>query len=239
MAVRHGAYDPEVATILLHPLPLDGSAWDSVAEQCAGDVEVVPSLYHLGETLREWASAVLDLMATGSHTVIGNSVGASCAAEIAYLAPDRVDRLVLVGGKLGHRPEPNLRDEAVRTLLEEGVEPAWATYWRPLFGPEADCDLIDTAQQRAIALGVDDIVRGVRAFHGRTDRSDLCDRWRGRLDVVSGAQDRSPSVAAASTALHHAAEGQLHVLDGIGHYVPLEAPGPLAGIINRGAVHRL
>lgn len=231
MRIWDRPYASIVATILLHPLPLDGWVWSEVAERGPGEVVVVPSLYDLGDSMGEWASAVLDLVPAGAHTIVGNSVGASCAAEIAHLAPDRVSRLVLVGGKLGHRPEPELRDEAIGVLVDQGLDSAWTRYWEPLFGPHADSDLIEAARRRAVSLSVDDVVRGVVAFHGRADRSDLCERWRGRLDVVCGEHDRAPSIAAASAAIHGGADRHLHVLDGMGHYVPLEAPDRLAALL--------
>lgn len=217
--------------MLLHPLPLDGSVWDDVATRLSGEVAIVPSLYALGDTMGEWAAAVLDLLGPGTHTVVGNSVGASCAAEVAHLAPDRVHRLVMIGGKLGHRPEPALRDEAVTTLSEEGLDAAWARYWQPLFGPLAEPDVVERSRQRLLTHDVDDIIRGVRVFHGRADRSGLHERWSGRLDVVSGSHDQSPSPEAAALALEGAGDAQLHLVEGVGHYVPLEAPGRLAEML--------
>ncbi len=220
-----------MATVFLHPLPVDGWAWSKVADRIDGHVQVIPSLYGLGETMAEWASAVVDTLDSGPHTIVGNSIGASCAAEVAHLDPDRVERLVIVSGKLGHRPEPALLDEALRVLAEEGLAAAWTKYWEPLFGPSADSGLVEAARQRLLALDVDDVARGVRVFHGRADRTELCKTWSGRLDVVSGAYDRSPTPAVASRGLEWARDGESHVVAGVGHYVPLEAPNELVDIL--------
>ena len=176
-----------MTVVFLHPLPLDGSVWNEVVDLIDDELDVVPSLYALGETMHEWASAVVDQLGAGPHTIVGNSVGASCAVEIAHLVPDRVERLVVVGGKLGHRPEPDLRDAAISVLADEGV----------------------------------------RVFHGREDRSDLCEGRKGVLEFVSGENDRSPPPPTV---------GQPHIIENIGHYVPLEAPARLAEIILNGAV---
>lgn len=226
-----------VATVFLHPLPVDGSVWGPVANQIDSEVLVVPSLYRLGETMTEWASAVAELAGRGPHTIVGNSIGASCAAEVAHIVPECVDRLVIVGGKLGHRPEPGVRDEAVRTLGEQGLDAAWLRYWAPLFGPHAKRELVEATRRRMLGLNVEDIVRGVRVFHGREDRSGLCKVWRGRLDVVSGAYDRSPTPDSAAAGLPLAREGQMHVVAGVGHYVPLEAPDDLVEVLLRRSSH--
>lgn len=226
-----------MSTVFLHPLPVDGSVWGMVADRIDGDVVVVPALYDLGETMSEWASAVVDLIGRGPHTIVGNSIGASCGAEIAHLAPDRVERLVMVGGKIGHRPEPDVRDEALRVLAEQGLDAAWVRYWKPLFGPSADEELVEASRQRLLGLNVEDIARGVRVFHGREDRTELCMRWRGRLDMISGAHDRSPTPATAAAGLERAADGQFHTVAGAGHYIPLEAPDALVDILLHCADH--
>jgi hypothetical protein len=53
--------------------------------------------------------------------VVGNSVGGSCALEVARAAPDQVEAVVLVGAKAGVRPDPALRAEAVGTLADGGI----------------------------------------------------------------------------------------------------------------------
>ncbi len=166
-----------MVVVLLHPLPLDGSVWDEVVGELVDEPLIVPSLYALG---------------------------ASCAAEVAYVAPDRVERLVIVGGKLGHRPEPSLRDEALRVVGEEGPDAAWARYWRPLFGRAVDETAVTTARRCLFDQQPDDIMRGLRVFHGRHNRFDLCDRWGGRLDVVGGAEDPAPTPVVAARALERA-----------------------------------
>ena len=122
--------------VLLHPLPLDSSVWPEqvtgLAERC-----IAPDLYSLGDDIEDWARAVLDLAGDAPLSVVGNSVGGSCAIELALLAPEKVTALVLIGTKAGHNPEPGFRDQVLRLLDDEGVEAAWDRYWRPLFDPHA------------------------------------------------------------------------------------------------------
>ena len=82
--------------VLLHPLPLDGSVWDDEMRALSPRT-LAPTLYDLGDTISEWAEAVLDLAGPGPLVLVGNSVGGSCAVEVAHLAPERV-RAVVLGG---------------------------------------------------------------------------------------------------------------------------------------------
>ncbi len=215
--------------LLLHPLPLDGSIFADDLRSL-GDVCVAPTLYGAGDDIGTWADAALAAVGEGPLVVVGNSVGGSCAIEVAYNAPSRVRALVLCGAKAGHRPEPALRDEALRVLADDGAGAAWDRYWRPLFGPHAAADLVDRARSTAVAIGAPALAAGVRAFHGRPDRSDFVDAWPGRVHVVAGEYDTAPAIERqrADAARMRAT---FHVIAGVGHYVPIEAPGELAAIV--------
>lgn len=219
--------------VLLHALPFDGRMWH--AERDAVTVPpgpmLAPTLYGLGTTLEERAQSVLDLAGGDDPlVVVGCSVGGSCALEIAHAAPHRVAGIVLIGAKAGVRPEPALRDDAVRVLTEEGLAAAWDRYWRPLFGPSTPAALLDRARHLALDQDVDDIVRGVRAFHDRRDRSEFARDWPGPLVVVSGAHDRSPSPATTAP-LGAGPNRAFHLVERSGHYVNLERPAELRTIL--------
>lgn len=218
--------------VLLHALPFDATMWRGEFDL---DVEstVAPTLYGLGDTLAAWAAAVLDLAGDGPLLVVGNSVGGSCAIELARLAPDRVAAIVLVGAKAAVRPEPAVRDEAIRRLSERGMAAAWPKYWKPLFGPHTHPDVVAFARRIAFAQPVDDVIRGVRVFHDRADRADVARTWPKPLVVVSGDHDRSPSPATAAALAASAPRGRLHVVEDCGHYVSLERTLELEKILQR------
>jgi pimeloyl-ACP methyl ester carboxylesterase len=218
--------------VLLHALPLDATMWRGEIDV---DVEstVAPTLYGLGETLTEWAAAVLDVAGDGPLLVVGNSVGGSCAVEIARLAPDRVAAIVLVGAKAAVRPDPAARDAAIRLLAEGGMAAAWPKYWKPLFGPHAPPEVVASARRIAFSQPLDDVIRGVRAFHDRRDRSDVARAWPKPLIVVSGEHDRSPPLAITTTLAASAPRGRLHVVEDCGHYVGLERPREVERILQR------
>jgi len=223
-----------VTLVLLHPLPLDGSVWDeelwSLDEQT-----VAPHLYDLGPSIEDWASGVLDLC-DDDLIVVGNSIGGSCALEIALLAPNRVRLLVLVGAKAGHRPEPAIRDEALAILADDGIDAAWRRYWSPLFAPDADPAVRDRARSVALAQSVEDVMLGVSVFHRRPDRSAEAASVRVPVLVLSGRYDRSPACDPSLAAVFP--RGQFRVVEGAGHYVPLERPQVLTTIVREALAGR-
>lgn len=218
--------------VLLHALPLDGSMW---ADELDLHVEstIAPTLYGLGDSLEAWAGGVLDLAGEGPLLVVGNSVGGSCALEVARLAPERIAAIVLVSAKAGVRPEPVLRDDAIRLLSERGMSAAWPRYWEPLFGPHVRPEALETARRIAFGQAVDDVVRGVRAFHDRRDRSDFARNWQKPLILVSGDHDRSPPPTTTAALAAAVPNGRFHLVDDCGHYVSLERPRELETILQR------
>lgn len=160
-----------VNLVLLHALPLDGTMWTDDMH-LEFDCVIAPTLYELGDSLEEWAGAVLDLAGSGPLVLFGSSVGGSCALEVAHLAPDRVAAVVLVGAKAAHHPDPSFRDEVIRVLTDGGMVKGWPRFWRPLFGSQADPAAADTARRIALQQDINDVIHGVRMFHSgsRPDR---------------------------------------------------------------------
>lgn len=196
-----------------------------------GRHSLAPDLYGLGDSIESWASAVLALAGPQSMVLVGNSVGGSCAIEMARLAPERVRLLVLIGTKAGHRPEPAFRDTAVKLLAEEGMLKGWPTYWEPLFGPDADPSLVQRARKIAFSRDIEDIIRGVRVFHGRPDRSAFLQDLDIPVLLVRGAHDRSPTQGAQLAA--NLRSGAFRVVADAGHYVPIEQPAELRAILEQ------
>ncbi len=214
--------------VLLHPLPLDGSVFGDSVRQL-GDECFTPTLYGLGDDIGSWAQAVLETVGGGPLVVVGNSIGGSCAIELARLAPTRVRALVLSGAKPDHRPEPDLRDQALRTLEVEGLRSAWDRYWLPLFGPLTTPEVIERARRAADEQGVESIANGVRVFHGRPDRASFLASWPGRVFVVSGQHDLYPERSRALAAALPSAS--FHLIAHAGHYVPIERPDDFAEVV--------
>lgn len=194
--------------------------WAGVAD-ALGEQVLAPDLYSLGDTLADWATAVLD-MANGEPLVlVGNSVGGSCAIEVTHRAPADVRGLVLIGAKASHRPEPAFRDAAVALLETEGMAAAWREYWLPLLAPTTAPPVVQAAYTLALSQSVADVVRGVKVFHGRPDRTHFLDSWAGPVTVVNGEYDQPARGRALANRLR---QGRFVLLPEVGHYPPVEAP---------------
>jgi pimeloyl-ACP methyl ester carboxylesterase len=215
--------------VLLHALPFDGTMWANEM-QLLPDKTIAPALYAYGDSIEDWARAVLELTTEEALVVVGNSVGGSCALEVARQAPRRVKAIVLIGAKAGVRPDPLLRDEAVSILHDQGMAKAWSKYWVGLFGVKASPEVIERSRQLACSLEIDDVVRGVKAFHNRHDLTDFARSWPLPLVVIHGDQDRTPrySEAVETASSQH---GELHVVEDAGHYASLEQPSRVHAIL--------
>ena len=186
--------------VLLHALPLDGRMWDAV--QSTFNNAYAPTLYELGGSVREWAHAILDECSEQELLVVGNSVGGSCALEVARAAPDRVRGIVLIGAKVNVRPDHRLRDEAVGLLRGDGIAAAWDRYWKPLFGSNASAEVIAGARQLALEQDVGDLVTGVQAFHDRRDHSEWLATWSGRAGHGDRCRGSNPHTAGSRRQRH-------------------------------------
>lgn len=183
-----------------------------------------PDLYVLGDSLRDWAISVLQATGDDDLLVVGCSVGGSCALEIAALAPARIAAVVLVEAKAAHRPEPAFRDEAVRLLRSEGMAGAWARYWRALFAPTTTARVVERSRRLAFEQDLDDVLRGVEAFHGRRDLASFVQAWDKPLVVVSGDHGRPAPPWRGAELAASTAHGEFHLVPQCGHYVNLEQP---------------
>jgi len=189
-----------------------------------------PTLYPLGDSIEDWAHGVVDIAGDDPFVVVGNSVGGSCALEVAVLVPERVQAIVLVGAKAAHRPEPAFLEQAVQLLADGGMSAAWPVYWEPLFVERTDAAVVEAARRLAFEQPVTDIARGTRVFHTRPDRADFVRSWARPLIVVEGDQDRPQRGEALAGS---APRGEFHLTQRSGHYVPLEQPIDLQGVIER------
>ncbi len=214
--------------VFLHALPFDATMWTDAFRRLDDDT-IAPRLYDLGDSLEAWAHGVLETAGSGTLTLIGNSIGGSCALEIARIAPERIAAIVLIGAKASHRPDPMARDTAIRMLNEDGIAAAWQRYWAPLFGPTTDPGVVESARAIAVAQPVEDIVRGLGVFHSRQDRSAFAQSWNGPITLISGEHDRTPAATTALASLPtHVA---FHRVGNSGHYVSLEQPQTVDAIL--------
>lgn len=218
--------------LLLHALPLDGSMWSSQLDLLPG-ATYAPTLYSFGDRVEDWAAEALKLPRGNQVIVVGCSVGGSCALEVAALAPERVAGLVLIGAKAARRLDPTFHATAVKALRERGLEAAWREWWEPAFSTATSPAIIAEAKSILMRQPLDDVARGVEAFHTRQSRDDVLSTFSGPVHVVTGADDVLPGLATSFRQADLAQNGCLHVVPECGHYVPMERPEELNSILRR------
>ncbi|MCF3641691.1 alpha/beta hydrolase [Rhizobium sp. TRM95111] len=216
--------------LLLHALPLDGSMWAGQMGLLPGATHA-PTLYGFGDRIEDWAVRALKPLGSDRVIVVGCSVGGSCAVEVALAAPERVAALVLIGTKVRHRPDPALRDRALETIREGGLEAAWNRFWAPLLSPAAAPGTLAAARATTLRQSPNDIACGVQVFHSRPDRRGFLAGFTRPVVVVTGADDPAPGPQRSAAQAGEAGSGRLEIVPDCGHYVPLERPGRLNAIL--------
>lgn len=193
-----------------------------------------PDLPGFGETpappqawgSREYADVVsrmLEEMAT-PVVVLGHSFGGTVALQLAALAPDQVQALVLTGvprlvSISGPSRRPNARYRAIRRLNRIGIV--------------SDRRMEETRQRYGSAdyRAASGIMREVfvRVVNERYD--DLLPQLACPVTLVWGESDTDAPVAVAKAADQLMPDSRLVVLPSIGHLTPLEAPSVLRDVL--------
>jgi pimeloyl-ACP methyl ester carboxylesterase len=167
------------------------------------------------EGYRDAVGALAATLCLGPSVLVGHSMGALVAMEAALAWPDKVRGLVLCGGA----PRLPVRDE-VLTLIERDYEryPAWMAEHG--LSPRAKAGVRRAFAAAGVVTPRETTLAdfaAVRATHlGTRVRSLTCPvLWLdGADDGIVGATDGRPGV--------------VRTLEGVGHLVPIEAPGAVA-----------
>ena len=202
--------------VLLHALPLDERMWEPLGR----DDAVAPRLYDLGDSMDEWAAAVLEQV-DGPFLACGASMGGYCALAIARRAPERLTGLVLTGARIdADSPERRAgRAGTIELIRTHGPSGLWDDMRPKLFTDEAAPDVVDLARDIALDQKEDDLVRAVEAIRDRDDSTSVVAALGVPLVMAVGEHDPFISVDEA-----RASGGRLHVFEGVGHLPALERP---------------
>jgi pimeloyl-ACP methyl ester carboxylesterase len=194
--------------VLLHAFPLGPEMWSPQRDVLEGHDVFAPNLYDLGgNSIDGWAERILQQV-DGDFASVGASMGGYVALALARLGPERVRGLLLAGARAGADDDRRrqARNEAIRTLREDGIE-AWA--------PSAPAPPSDERT-------VDELIRATEALRDRRDSTDVVARFDGPLWVVVGTEDPFLPVDEAGEIVDSAPNGRLEVIEGAGHFTSID-----------------
>jgi 3-oxoadipate enol-lactonase len=220
-----------MTVLYLHAFPFDGR----MRPELPAEAEV-PLLYELGETIEDWARALLDRY-DGPLTLVGSSLGGYTAYAIARLAPERVHGLLTEGA----RAQPDTpagrerRDATIRTVREDGLEGLWEAIRPSAFSHHADAALLERARAWVLDRDPEEAVRALAAMRDRRDSTGVLrlldpHPWivLGELDPLARPGDFNGVVL----------EEHVHLVRESGHLPSLERPQAFASLLEQFLVWR-
>ena len=229
--------DPRAAPLLLLPgLLCDDGIWAHQVAALAQYSPVAVPGFPGARSIRAMAEQSLAL-APPLFSLVGHSMGARVALEVAALAPDRVERLALLD--TGVHP-PTAAEAAKRRALlaiarRDGIEAMVDLWLPPMVHPDRRGDAAFMAPLRAMAAagGVGRYAAQVEALLGRPDPRPFLPTIRCPVLVGAGREDEW-SPADQNRAIAAAIPGaDFALFDHCGHMAPVEAPDQVTLALRR------
>jgi len=233
--------------VLLHGFGGTHRAWDPVLPELDHERynPIVPDLRGHGTKAAvrpvSFDGCVADVLAAAPDAFVlcGYSMGGRIAQLVALAAPERISRLVLVATSAGieddtARAERIAADRALADEVQDMTAAAFADRWmaQPIFaGTPSDA----AAAWRADLLRGDPrgLAEALRTIGGGAMEPfwDRLGALTMPVTIVAGARDEKFARWATEKYPALIPHAEVHVLDGVGHGIPREAPRELAAII--------
>lgn len=218
--------------ILIPGLLCDATVWQPALSRLGADACVADLLTQ--DSLTKMAQDCLDAY-PGQLRVVGHSMGARVAMEIARLAPDRVERLALLD--TGIHPlragEVAKREEVVRYAYNNGMQ-ALANRWLPgmVYAPNRDDSAMMQALNEMVLSKTPDLhARQIKALVDRPDASAYLADITCPVLLVVGREDQWSPVAQHEEMRGLLADARLEIIKNAGHFSPLEQPDTVSKIL--------
>jgi pimeloyl-ACP methyl ester carboxylesterase len=215
-----------MATVLfLHAFPFDARMWGDLPAGAEA-----PLLYELGDTIEDWARALLDRH-EGELVLVGASMGGYTAYEVARQAPERV-RGLLTAGSRAQADTPGgreRRERNIRIAREQGLDALWEALRPQAFSRLAGAELVERARRWARDRDPDEVVRALAAMRDRRDTTDVLRRLEPRPWIVLGDLDELARPGDFAGVVEPA---EVRLVAGSGHLPSLERPDRFEPIVS-------
>ena len=218
--------------LLIPGFMADASLWDAVTPALGALGPLSHGDLSQAADIPEMARQVL-AAAPPRFAAIGFSMGGYVAREIARLAPDRLQAVVLVATSArADTPERARRKlAAVARARQSGFAGLSRAAVAESLHPDraGDQTLIEQVRGMGDRLGAAVFLR--QAGMARIGDLDRLGQIRAPTLVIAARQDRLRSLAEAAELQAGIPGAQLRVIEGSGHMLPIEAPGAFCAAV--------
>ena len=195
-----------------------------------GDSERPPAGYRIAD-MADDVIRLMDALDVPKAVLIGHSMGSFVVRKAFELAPERVSRLVLIGGAL------KANNDAVREVLgivNELTDPVDEAFVRefqvstiasPV--PEPFLEAVIANSRRMPARIWKAVLQGLIEFEPAVERPNV------RTLVLGGREDAVFSRTEQMVLARQFPRGELHLVDGIGHSLHWEQPAMFVSALTR------
>ena len=226
----------ERATILLLPGNMcDERMWSGIVPELQEWRVVTP--VPTQDNIAGMAQACLDAH-PGRLIPIGFSMGGIVALALAKAAPERVAAIGLIDTNAGAdlperaamrpRQQRDVQAGGLQRIVVEELQPKY-------FAAENRSDerLLALVLDMALALGPEVFVRQSEALRTRPDQQDVLPLLEVPSFLACGVEDQLCPPQLHQELAEGARAGELHIVPGAGHMLPLERPEELARLLKR------
>lgn len=219
--------------VLIPGLLCDQTVWEPLLPKL-GDRAVVADL----STQDDITAMAQDCLAlcSGQIAVAGHSMGARVAIEIARLAPERLTRLALLDTGIHSLREGEIeKRRALVTLAHDQGMAALAERWLPgmVYEPNRqNADLMKRLTDMVLRMDPDLHERQITALINRPNAAENFATISCPVLLVVGEQDEWSPVSQHQAMLRLLPGAQLEVVQGAGHFAPVERPDIVTPILS-------
>lgn len=223
-----------MCTLVLIPgLISDRTVWQPLADALAGRMPVHHADLTQGDSITGMARSLLDAV-DGPLVVVGHSMGGRIAMEMARLAPDRIQGLVLAN--TGHHPRregEEVKRQAMVDLGYRGMDKLADAWLPPMLDPARVSDSKLMADLRAMVLRATPEMheRQIRALIDRPNASAYLPSIACPVLLIAARQDGWSPIPQHEEIAAAMQNAELVVIENAGHFAPVERPNEVTAAV--------
>lgn len=219
---------------LLCGLLCDQTVWQPVIPHLPADHAIRIFNFYGFDSITAMAESVLQAD-EGPFVLIGHSMGARVALEIAKLAPQRVQKLALLdtGIHAVKTGEAEKRYALLSAAQQYGMSHLLQNWLMPMLAPanRNNCELIEPLSDMILRTDTNVFSQQIKALLNRPDAQSALAAITCPLLLGVGEHDEWSPPAQHQTMQQIAPHAQLHVFSGCGHMAPFEQGGQVGRIL--------